>query len=162
MRLKPNNSTSRHRFAVQLSGVRPHARHLEWFVEAQDPIYNSVIEEIRTGKKRTHWMWFVFPQLLGLGRSEMANRFGLSGLDEAREYLAHEILGPRLAECTEAVLHGEVSPDLIFGPTDFRKFVSSMTLFRAAAGENSLFARTIAQISETDEVTLALLGKSDV
>lgn len=108
--------------------------NLERFVKAQDPIYHRVIGELRQGRKQTHWMWFVFPQLVGLGRSFMAQRFAIASLDEARAYLDHRILGPRLRECTQAVLdvEGRSAHD-IFGSPDDLKFRSSMTLFAHAA-----------------------------
>lgn len=110
------------------------------FLTAQDPIYSSVLTELRAGRKRTHWMWFVFPQIAGLGFSEMSRRFALAGLEEARAYLEHPVLGPRLVECTQAVLahspgsSGEdKSVHEIFGSPDDLKFFSSMTLFARAA-----------------------------
>ncbi|HUE43684.1 MAG TPA: DUF1810 domain-containing protein [Candidatus Sulfotelmatobacter sp.] len=105
------------------------------FVEAQDGVYTQVCEELRRGEKRSHWMWFIFPQIRGLGRSPMAERFAIASLDEARAYLAHEILGERLRECT-GLVNGVAgrSANEIFGDPDDLKFHSSMTLF-AQAGE---------------------------
>jgi uncharacterized protein (DUF1810 family) len=110
------------------------------FLDAQDPVYPTVLAELRAGRKRTHWMWFVFPQIAGLGFSEMSRRFALAGLEEARAYLQHPVLGGRLVECTQAVLvhapgvGGEnKSVHEIFGSPDDRKFFSSMTLFAHAA-----------------------------
>lgn len=104
------------------------------FVAAQDPVYDRVLAELAAGEKRTHWMWFVFPQLRGLGHSERAQRFGLAGLGEARAYLAHPVLGERLKACTRLVLgHREKSANAIFGDPDDMKFRSSMTLFARAA-----------------------------
>lgn len=108
---------------------------LQRFVEAQNPVYLQVLRELRGGKKQSHWIWFVFPQVAGLGRSAMAARYAVSGREEARAYLAHPILGPRLRECTEAVLaHRERSAHDIFGSPDDLKFRSSMTLFSQAGG----------------------------
>ncbi len=108
---------------------------LQRFVEAQDPVYRRVLDELRAGVKRSHWMWFVFPQVAGLGRSPMAERFAISGRDEARAYLDHAILGARLRDCTEAVLvHAGRSAHAIFGSPDDVKFRSSMTLFSAVGG----------------------------
>ena len=108
---------------------------LERFVEAQAPAYAAALGELREGRKRTHWMWFVFPQLRGLGASAMAWRYGLESKAEAADYLAHPLLGPRLRECTEAVnAHRGRSAEAIFGPVDAVKLRSSMTLFELAGG----------------------------
>jgi uncharacterized protein (DUF1810 family) len=107
---------------------------LERFVRAQNPVYDRVVSELRAGQKRTHWMWFVFPQLAGLGRSEMAQRFGIASAREATAYLTHPILGERLRQCTQLVvaIDGRTIGS-IFGSPDDRKFSSSMTLFAAVA-----------------------------
>ena len=108
---------------------------LDRFVAAQAPVWSDVLEELSSGRKRTHWMWFVFPQHVSLGRSATARRYGLSGLPEARAWLGHPLLGPRLVEATELVLDvpgGELRA--IFGTPDDLKFRSSMTLFAAAEG----------------------------
>lgn len=106
---------------------------LERFVEAQAPVYAAALAEIRRGAKRSHWMWFVFPQLAGLGRSETARFFGIRALDEARAYLAHPVLGMRYAECV-AALQDLVSSDpvAVFGEVDAMKLRSSLTLFEEA------------------------------
>ena len=110
------------------------------FLTAQTPIYPTALAELRAGHKRTHWMWFMFPQIAGLGMSAMSQRYALSSLDEARAYLAHETLGPRLLECTRAVLaHPEKSANAIFGAPDNLKFRSSMTLFAHAAPDQPEF-----------------------
>lgn len=116
--------------------------HLERFVEAQDGVYERVCEELRQGEKRSHWMWFIFPQIRGLGRSPMAERFAIGSLDEARAYLGHPVLGARLRECTGLVNAVEGKPaGEIFGFPDDLKFHSSMTLFgRAGGGEAVLVA----------------------
>jgi uncharacterized protein (DUF1810 family) len=107
---------------------------LERFVAAQAPVYAAALEELRQGRKRSHWMWFVFPQLRGLGSSAMSKLYAIESIDEARAYLAHPVLGPRLCECTEAVnaVRGR-SAEEIFGSVDARKLRSSMTLFDLAA-----------------------------
>lgn len=106
---------------------------LERFVDAQAPVYEQVLRELRAGRKTTHWIWFIFPQAKGLGRSAMSLRYSIASLDEARAYLAHPVLGSRLAECTELVLsHRGVSLEEIFGDLDAMKFRSSMQLFCAA------------------------------
>src|SRR2546425_8541472 len=107
--------------------------NLQRFVDAQEPFYEEVCRELREGYKRSHWMWFIFPQIKGLGHSPMANKFAISSLQEAEAYLNHPILGPRLRECSRLVtlLEGR-SIDQIFGSTDSLKFRSSMTLFAHA------------------------------
>ncbi|MGA7055582.1 MAG: DUF1810 domain-containing protein [Mycobacterium sp.] len=113
---------------------------LKRFVDAQAPVYRSVVAELRSGRKRSHWMWFVFPQLLGLGSSPMAARYGIASLEEARAYLHHDQLGPRLRECTQLVnqVQGRSIAE-IFGSPDDLKLCSSMTLFAAAADDNHDF-----------------------
>ena len=110
--------------------------NLERFVTAQEPVFETVLAELRAGRKRSHWMWFVFPQLAGLGRSSMARFYGISGIEEARAYLAHPLLGSRLDLCTRIVLASQ-SPSLhaIFGSPDDLKFRSCMTLFSLAADD---------------------------
>jgi uncharacterized protein (DUF1810 family) len=113
---------------------------LQRFVDAQSPVYQQVCSELREGRKRSHWMWFIFPQIQGLGRSELANRFAISCLQEADAYLKHPILGPRLRECTRLVtlIQGR-SIDRILGYPDDLKFRSSMTLFAQATPDNQVF-----------------------
>jgi len=108
---------------------------LERFVEAHERQFDDALAEIRSGRKRTHWMWFVFPQLRGLGASAMSWRYGIGSWDEAAAYLVHPLLGPRLNECTEAVnRHRGRSAEAIFGPVDALKLRSSMTLFELVGG----------------------------
>jgi uncharacterized protein (DUF1810 family) len=108
--------------------------NLERFVEAQAGVYEQVCAELRAGRKRSHWMWFVFPQIRGLGSSEMAARYAISGREEARAYLDHPVLGPRLRECAGIVVELEGrTVEEIFGYPDDLKFHSSMTLFSEAA-----------------------------
>lgn len=134
---------------------------LERFVSAQAAVFDDALAELRAGRKRGHWMWFVFPQLRGLGISPTAQYFGLSGLAEARAYLAHPLLGERLQRCTQAVLAVEgQSLREIFGSPDNVKFASSMTLFALAAPERpSLFDRAIERCccGQQDARTIALL-----
>ncbi len=112
---------------------------LDRFVAAQDPLIDQVRDELRRGAKHSHWMWFVFPQLRGLGHSEMARRYALASRDEASRYLDHSILGPRLLDCTALVLAvPDRSANHIFGSPDDLKFHSSMTLFAAAATSDQL------------------------
>jgi uncharacterized protein (DUF1810 family) len=113
---------------------------LERFVTAQDSVFKQVCAELREGRKHGHWMWFIFPQLRGLGHSSTARHFGISSLSEAEAYLRHSVLGPRLQECTRLVnlIEGRSSVD-IFGYVDSLKFCSSMTLFAETTIENQVF-----------------------
>jgi uncharacterized protein (DUF1810 family) len=122
---------------------------LERFVQAQDGVYEQACAELRSGSKQTHWMWFIFPQIKGLGASEMAARYAIASLDEARAYLEHPVLGTRLRECAAIVvgLEGKTVEE-IFGYPDDLKFHSSMTLFAQAA-----------EMSEEDLVFSAALDK---
>lgn len=130
------------------------------FVDAQQPVYQTVLGELRAGRKQSHWMWFIFPQIAGLGHSMMAQTFALSSLDEATAYLAHPVLGPRLRECSALVagLEGR-SIAQIFGHPDDVKFRSSMTLFVKAAPEEPIFAACLLKYfgGEPDPQTLARL-----
>ena len=134
---------------------------LDRFVEAQRTSYDQALSELRRGRKTSHWMWFVFPQLAGLGSSPMAQRYAIGSLDEARAYLGHPVLGERLRTCTAAVnrVPGR-SAHAIFGSPDDVKFRSSMTLFAAAAPDEPLFAEALATYfgAEPDPLTLAKLG----
>ena len=115
---------------------------LDRFVAAQESVYDRVKAELQSGRKQSHWMWFVFPQIAGLGSSDMAKRYAISSLDEARAYLAHPLLGPRLLDCTRAMLAhaGERSAEAILGGIDAVKLRSSMTLFEAAGGDPAFAA----------------------
>ena len=134
---------------------------LDRFVTAQDPVFDRVLEELAAGQKRTHWMWFVFPQLAGLGRSDVARFYAIADLDEARRYLAHPLLGTRLVRGTELVntVEGRTAHE-IFGSPDDLKFRSSMTLFMQPAGAPAVFAAALDKYfaGEPDQPTLALLG----
>ncbi len=137
------------------------AYDLQRFVDAQKPLYERVISELRAGSKQSHWMWFIFPQIAGLGRSPTAVRFAVASLDEARAYLAHPILGPRLRECAKLTLDVEgKSAREIFGPVDEMKFRSSMTLFARAAPDEPLFAQCLEKYfgGVPDPATLAILS----
>jgi uncharacterized protein (DUF1810 family) len=113
---------------------------LQRFVDAQRDVYATALAELRAGHKRTHWMWFIFPQIAGLGHSEMARRYAISSGDEAAAYLAHPVLGPRLRESASAVaMHDDASVDEIFGSPDNMKFHSSMTLFADVAPDEAIF-----------------------
>ena len=119
---------------------------LRRFQEAQDTggTYGAALSELRAGRKTTHWMWFVFPQIAGLGRSPTAQRYAISSLDEARAYLEHPVLGPRLLECARALtaLHGRTAEE-IFGPVDAMKLRSAMTLFDRAAPDEPVFREVL-------------------
>ena len=130
------------------------------FVEAQAPIYDRALAELRHGRKASHWMWFIFPQLAGLGMSAMSERYAIGGLDETRAYLANGVLGPRLVECVEALLalHGKSAADVLGSPDDM-KLRSSLTLFAQVSPDGSVFQRALDQYfaGAQDERTLRLL-----
>ena len=134
---------------------------LKRFVAAQEPVFASALAELRAGRKRTHWMWFVFPQLRGLGHSPTATYYGIASLDEARAYLAHPLLGPRLELCTNAVcgIEGRTLHE-IFGSPDDMKFHSSVTLFSLIEPRDAVFERALDKYfnGELDERTIAILG----
>ncbi len=136
---------------------------LKRFVDAQAPVYRNVVEELRGGRKRSHWMWFVFPQLRGLGSSPVAVRYGISSLEEAGAYLRHELLGPRLHECTRLVneVRGRSVAE-IFGWPDDLKLCSSMTLFARATEDNEDFVALLEKYydGQADQLTLARLTGS--
>ena len=135
---------------------------LDRFVSAQAGAYDTALGEIRRGAKQTHWMWFVFPQIAGLGRSEMARRFAIQSLAKARAYLAHPVLGPRLRECVAALqdLIG-MTAESVFGGIDAIKLRSSLTLF-IEAGAGPLFSAALERWFDgwKDDMTLRLLGRS--
>jgi uncharacterized protein (DUF1810 family) len=134
---------------------------LERFVVAQAPVYERVRAELAAGAKASHWMWFIFPQLRGLGRSAMAEHFGLAGRAEAEAYLAHPVLGARLRECTRLVLDvRNKTVHEIFGSPDDLKFRSSMTLFATVAPEEPLFRQALDRYfdSRPDTLTEQMLG----
>jgi uncharacterized protein (DUF1810 family) len=135
--------------------------------QEQGGAYRTALAELRAGRKRSHWIWFVFPQLNGLGSSPMARRYAIRSLDEARAYLADDVLGPRLHECCEALLtlDGQAHPDVeaVLGGIDALKLRSSMTLFELAAPREPLFARVLARWygGEQDAVTERLLAATE-
>jgi uncharacterized protein (DUF1810 family) len=117
---------------------------LHRFVVAQEQVYDQVLDELRQGRKKSHWMWFIFPQVAGLGRSSTARKYAIKSADEARQYLGHPVLGPRLLQCAEAVLAVEGrTASQIFGFPDDLKLRSSMTLFAHVAGQDSVFVRVL-------------------
>ena len=134
---------------------------LQRFVLAQEGVHAQALAELRAGRKQGHWIWFVLPQLRGLGHSPLANRYGLGSLAEARAYLAHPVLGPRLADCVQALLahRGHDVVDML-GAVDALKLRSCLTLFHAAAGEDAaLFDQALATFfgGQRDPLTLAAL-----
>jgi uncharacterized protein (DUF1810 family) len=134
---------------------------LERFVVAQTHAYDRALEELRRGCKTGHWIWFVFPQVAGLGRSGMSQQYAIASLDEARAYLAHPVLGPRLRECARAVLAStDRTAEQILGPLDALKLRSSMTLFHRAEPDEPVFAEVLDRYYSgiADERTDALLG----
>jgi uncharacterized protein (DUF1810 family) len=127
---------------------------LERFVTAQGPVFDRVVVELRQGRKTSHWMWFVFPQIAGLGFSAMAQRYAIASVDEARAYWVHPLLGSRLKQCVEILLGlNDLSAHEIFGSPDDMKLHSSLTLFRAALPDEPLFAEALVSYFE---------GKSDL
>ena len=138
--------------------------NVERFLDAQARFYGEALRELRAGRKESHWMWFVFPQLAGLGRSDSAKYFGISCLREAESYLRHPILGARLREITEVATNLKKSAvEDVFPYPDDRKFHSSLTLFAIAGEETAVFDRALMQYfrSELDAATLDLLKVSD-
>jgi uncharacterized protein (DUF1810 family) len=138
--------------------------HLERFVRAQEAVFAQVLAELREGEKRTHWIWFIFPQRKGLGRSAPSEYYGIGSLEEAQAYLRHPLLGPRLVQCTQLVnrVEGRAIGEIFASPDDL-KFRSSMTLFAHAAGEGGQDAIDFSEAlkkyfnGEPDPLTLALL-----
>jgi uncharacterized protein (DUF1810 family) len=130
---------------------------LQRFIDAQDGVYETALEELRAGRKRSHWIWFVFPQLQQLGRSPTAIRYGITSLAEAKAYLDHEVLGPRLRECARVVagIQGS-SADAIFGWPDNLKVRSSMTLFARATEDNADFRAVLERLYDGVEDALTV------
>ena len=136
---------------------KPRLDHsLERFVVAQERMYPRALEEVKNGRKVTHWIWYIFPQLKGLGHSNKSIYYGLDGIDEARAYLAHPILGARLREITTAVLQSYKSSDEIFGGIDTIKLRSCMTLFNEVA-EDDLFGRVLLKCFEGKEDQMTMM-----
>lgn len=133
---------------------------LQRFVDVQERVYDGVLGELRAGRKRSHWIWFIFPQVAGLGSSPTAARYAISSLDEARAYLAHEVLGPRLHQCAQLVnaVQGR-SIGEIFGSPDDLKVRSSMTLFAHATQDNHDFVQLLERYygGEEDRLTVERL-----
>ncbi len=135
--------------------------NLQRFLDAQGPVYGAVLEELRAGRKSSHWMWFIFPQITGLGHSGMAQTFAITSLEEAKAYLEHPILGPRLRECTQLVLNVDGrSAEQIFGYPDHLKFRSCLTLFMTATTDNKIFTDALLKYFDgtPDTFTLDILA----
>lgn len=144
---------------VRSNSADPHG--LQRFVDAQNTLYDNVISELRAGRKGTHWIWFIFPQLRGLGRSPTAQHYGIASREEAVAYLEHEVLGPRLRECTRLVLAIEDrSAGEVFGSPDDLKLRSSMTLFARCTDENADFLGVLDKFygGEPDPATVERLS----
>jgi uncharacterized protein (DUF1810 family) len=141
----------------------PDPYNLQRFLTAQTPIYPDVLRELRQQRKTTHWIWFIFPQIHGLGSSPTARAYAITSLEEAAAYLAHPILGPRLTECTQLVLLARAHPiRQILGPPDDLKFHSSMTLFAHATPDNHLFVEATQAFfaGRYDDPTLKILAEN--
>ncbi|MBU0664448.1 MAG: DUF1810 domain-containing protein [Proteobacteria bacterium] len=135
---------------------------LNRFSRAQEKIYPKVLEELRKGRKESHWMWFIFPQIEGLGRSATAKFYAIKSLEEAAAYLNHPVLGQRLLQCSESLLNiHQKSASAIFGFPDEWKLRSCMTLFATIAEEDSVFARVLANYfnGQTDQRTMEILNR---
>jgi uncharacterized protein (DUF1810 family) len=138
-----------------------HDYHLQRFLDAQANVYDAVLDELRAGRKSSHWMWFIFPQIKGLGHSGTAQKFAIASLEEAKAYLHHPVLGPRIRECTQLVLNVDGrSAEQIFGYPDNLKFRSCMTLFMTATTDNKVFKEALLKYFEgkPDQLTLDLLA----
>jgi uncharacterized protein (DUF1810 family) len=136
---------------------------LDRFLTAQARDYPRALAELQAGEKRSHWMWYVFPQLRGLGRSDNANYYGIASLDEARAYLAHPVLGARLRECVVALLNlGGSDAEAVLGTVDAQKLRSCLTLFRLACPQEPVFAHALNRYfgGQLDARTIALLEPS--
>ena len=135
--------------------------NLEKFVKAQSADYTTALREIRNGRKRSHWIWYIFPQMQGLGMSHMANYYGIRDLEEAKDYMEHPVLGPRLIEISQALLELDSSdPGAVMGFPDDLKLCSSMTLFELAAPEEKVFSKVLDKFynGRRDGNTLRILG----
>jgi len=138
---------------------------LERFLSAQARDYGTALAELQAGEKQSHWMWYVFPQLRGLGRSDKAQVFGIASLEEARAFLAHPILGSRLRECVVALLNlGGSDAEKVLGSVDAQKLRSSLTLFRLACEDEPVFAHALTRYfgGQLDRATLVLLEKPGI
>ena len=141
------------------------AYNLHRFLDAQERVYHVVLAELRAGRKSSHWIWFIFPQIAGLGHSGIAQQFAISSLDEAKAYLQHPLLGPRLRECTQHVLDvNSRRAEEIFSYPDNLKFRSCMTLFMTAATDNPLFKNALLKYfdGQPDQLTIQVLARHNM
>lgn len=137
---------------------------LDRFIEAQAPVYAQALAELKAGRKQSHWMWFVFPQIAGLGQSAMSRAYAIQSLDEARAYLAHPVLGARLRECCQALMNlRNKNAEEVLGPIDTLKLRSSLTLFTEADQDEVLFFNLLEKYfdGDADEATLELLTRDE-
>lgn len=141
------------------------AYNLQRFLDAQERVYDTVLDELRDGKKSSHWIWFIFPQIAGLGHSAMAQQFAISSLDEAKSYLQHPVLGHRLRECTQLVLNveGRIIEE-IFPYPDNLKFRSCMTVFMTATIDNTVFKNSLLKYFDgrPDQLTIQVLARHNM
>ncbi|HEU4623019.1 MAG TPA: DUF1810 domain-containing protein [Burkholderiaceae bacterium] len=159
---RPNSAATNRIQPIAMPATAQDPFDLNRFIEAQAVNYADAIAELRAGRKQTHWAWYVLPQIDGLGSSSRSARFALSGLDEARAYLDHPTLGPRLRECVAAMnAHGYVNPESVLGAIDARKFHSCITLFARVAERNSVFHHALNKYFQgiEDADTLAILAR---
>lgn len=159
--VKPTGASTLVFLAIFTALTQPANADIGRFLKAQDGVYGRALAELRRGRKRSHWIWFVFPQIAGLGMSATSRYFAIHDLDEARRYLAHPVLGTRLVECAEVLLGLEGrSAAEIFGHPDDMKLKSCMTLFEQAMGEDGVFGRVLDKYyrGERDRRTLEILG----
>jgi uncharacterized protein (DUF1810 family) len=141
------------------------AYNLQRFLTAQAPVYDTVLAELRAGRKSSHWIWFIFPQIAGLGHSAMAQQFAITSLDEAKAYLQHPVLGQRLRECTQLVMNVEGrSAEEIFPYPDNLKFRSCMTLFSIATTDNTIFKAALLKYfdGKPDQLTMNVLARHNM
>ena len=139
------------------SNGKPDPHHLQRFLDAQDPVYAKVRSELQAGRKSSHWMWYIFPQIAGLGQSRLSRTFAIASRGEARAYLDQAVLGPRLVECTRLVILADAPAiDRIFDDPDDLKFFSSMTLFAQVADDGSIFHQALKKYfhGDMDKFTL--------
>lgn len=141
------------------------AFYLHRFLAAQAPVYDTVLAELRAGRKSSHWIWFIFPQIVGLGHSAMAQQFAITSLDEAKAYLQHPVLGQRLRECTQLVMNveGRSAEEIVSYP-DNLKFRSCMTLFSTATTGNSIFKDVLLKYfdGKPDQLTMTVLARHNM
>jgi uncharacterized protein (DUF1810 family) len=139
--------------------------NLHRFLDAQERVYDTVLDELRAGRKSSHWIWFIFPQIVGLGHSGMAQQFAIGSLDEAKAYLQHPVLGPRLRACTQLVLDVDGrSAEEIFPYPDNLKFRSCMNLFMTATNDNTLFKDALLKYfdGKPDQLTIHVLARHNM